>query len=167
MLKLKLWYFDHLMQRAKSLEKTLMVGKIEGRRKREWKGMKWLDDITDSMDMNLSKFWELVKDRETWHAAVHGLTKGRMWLSNWTAVTGSQSASWHHFRKFSLYLLDLTLVSAFLTFVANLASTVHLVLAFFFFWAFKKKLFIFLLMDNCFTEFCCFLSNLNMNHHRS
>ena len=66
------------MQRAKSLEKTLMVGKIEGRRKREWKGMKWLDDITDSMDMNLSKFWELVKDRETWHAAVHGLTKGRM-----------------------------------------------------------------------------------------
>ena len=64
------------MQRAKSLEKTLMVGKIEGRRKRGWKGMKWLDDITDSMDMNLSKFWELVKDRETWHAAVYGLTKG-------------------------------------------------------------------------------------------
>ena len=92
MLKLKLQYFDHLMQRAKSLEKTLMVGKIEGRR-RGWKGMKWLDDITGSMDMNLSKFLELVKDRETWHIAVHGLTKSRMWLSNWTAVTGSQSAS--------------------------------------------------------------------------
>ena len=78
MLKLKLQYFDHLMQRAKSLEKTLTVGKIEGRRRRGWKGMKWLGDITDSMDMNLSKFWELVKDRETWHAAVHGLTKSRM-----------------------------------------------------------------------------------------
>ena len=76
MLKLKLQYFDHLMQRAKSLEKTLMVGKIEGRR-RGWKGMKWLDDITGSMDMNLSKFLELVKDRETWHIAVHGLTKSR------------------------------------------------------------------------------------------
>ena len=75
MLKLKLQYFGHLMQRANSLEKTLMLGKIEGRRRREWQGMRRLDSITDSMDMNSSKLWEIVKDREVWRAAVHGVTK--------------------------------------------------------------------------------------------
>ena len=75
MLKLKLQYFGHLMQRDNSLEKTLMLGKIEGRRKTEWQRMRWLDIITDSIDMNSSKLQEIVKDRETWRAAVHEVAK--------------------------------------------------------------------------------------------
>ena len=84
MLKLKLWYLGYLTRRADSLEKTLMLGKTEGRRKKGQQRMKWLDSITDSIDMNLIKFGELVKDREAWNAAVHGVTKSQTWLSNWT-----------------------------------------------------------------------------------
>ena len=108
MLKLKLQYFGHLMQRTDPLEKFLMLGKIEGRKRRGWQRMRWLDDITDSIDISLSKIQEFVLDREAWHAAVYGVTKSRT-LSDWTELNWTVCLSGYSPLFLSLFGLSYSL----------------------------------------------------------
>ena len=126
----ELQYFGHLMQRADSFEKTLMLGKIEGRKRRGWQRMRWLDGITDTMDMGLGGLWELVMDREAWRTGVHGVAKGWTWLSDWTELNGTY------------FYLFIYFESAMFNIMMHTAKSCDLKLNYIFNWNFKCTYFI-------------------------
>ena len=128
---LMLQYFGHLMRRANSLEKILMLGKIEGRRRREWQRTRWLDGITNSMNMSMSKLWGIVKDREAWHATVHGISKSLIWLSYWTTTLSNHEFTMKTFNSkattqivvTSLLIISVTLITHnMFTYLINLSG---------------------------------------------